>query len=698
MTILGRYLKHASIKNKLVMMHFIVTTTALTLVFLIMLVYIFFTFRQRMMDGMNVQASIIGNSSAAALQFGDAKAAREILAALDASRNTRIAVLYTADGRALADYRSARDMNRPVPPMPEHPGQWADWNVLTLAYDIRLNNQDIGRLYIEASPARLYHGLLLFALVTLIAGTLALTVARLLLKPLNRSITRPLYSLAKLMQQVSSEKNYTVRSSLNADDEIGALARGFNEMLAQIQRRDSELEAELAQRELAETQLEHLAHYDNVTHLPNRNFFNTHLLAAIDNALRSHTQTCLMFVDLDNFKIVNDTLGHHTGDLLLKEAAQRLCGIVKASGLVCRIGGDEFAIVLTNLHYPEEAEIIAEKAINALGQTFHLENNEIFVGASVGISLCPTHATDMASLLRNADTAMYHAKALGKNNYQHYSDDMEGRARRRFNMESSLRRALEAQELVVHYQPQVDVQSGRIVGFEALLRWQHPKMGMISPVEFIPLAEDTGLILPIGEWVLQTACHQARAWQDAFGGNFVMSVNLSGRQLKENNIIDKILHIVAVTGLPPHLLDLELTESTLMDKSDSTIGKMSALRQAGIQISIDDFGTGYSSMSYLKRFPISTLKIDRSFINDVPADSDDVAITQAIIAMAGTLKLDVIAEGVETQEQLEFLRRNGCHKAQGFLFSRALPAADAERLLSDPVLAPAYPPAPQAAS
>jgi diguanylate cyclase (GGDEF)-like protein len=679
--ILKRYLKHASIKNKLVTMHFIVTATALTLVFLIMLVYIFFSFRQRMVDDMQVQARIIANSSTAALQFGDTKTATEILASLESSGNTRLAVLYLPDGTPFSSYRSQRQAYIALPAMPAWLGLHTSWRSLQLMQDIKLNHQVIGKFHLEASPERLYYGLLLFSAVTLIAGVLALLIARMLLNPLNRSITKPLYSLTRLMHQVSVEKNYAVRSHLNADDEIGALARGFNDMLAKIQQRDSELGAELAQRELAENRLDYLAHYDHVTQLPNRNFFNQHLQAEIENALRTRTQTCLMFIDLDNFKIVNDTLGHHTGDLLLKEASQRLCGIVKSGGMVCRIGGDEFAVVLSNLHYLEEAEILAEKLINVLSQTFYLENNEIFVGASIGISLCPSHATDMPSLLRKADTAMYHAKGLGKNNYQHYCDEMEGQARRRFNMESSLRRALEAQELIVYYQPQIDIQSSRIIGFEALLRWQHPKMGMISPTEFIPLAEDSGLILPIGDWVLQNACHQAKAWQDAFGGDLTMSVNFSGRQLREAQMIDKIMHILAVTGLPASLLDIELTESSIMDNSEATIARMRSLRENGIQISIDDFGTGYSSMSYLKRFPISTLKIDRSFIQDIPDDSDDVAITQAIIALARSLKMEVIAEGVETPGQLEFLRAHGCHKAQGFLFSRALLAAEAEQLL-----------------
>jgi EAL domain-containing protein (putative c-di-GMP-specific phosphodiesterase class I) len=290
--------------------------------------------------------------------------------------------------------------------------------------------------------------------------------------------------------------------------------------------------------------------------------------------------------------------------------------------------------------------------------------------------MCPDHASDISNLLRNADTAMYRAKEHGKNCYRLYLPEMEGKAIKRFTLENSLRRAIDHDELVLHYQPQIDILSNRIVGFEALLRWQHPEMGMIPPSEFIPIAEESGLIISIGEWVLRTACLQAREWQTLVP-ELTMSVNLSARQLRQPDIVERVLHILEQTGMPAHLLDIELTESMLMDNMEETIHKTERMRTAGIRISIDDFGTGYSSMSYLKRFPITSLKIDRSFIQDIPTDADDMAITQAIIALGKSLQINLIAEGVETQEQLDFLRANFCAQAQGFLLSKPLNPEDA---------------------
>ncbi len=675
-------LKNAPIKAKLVTVNAIATIAALGMVLVLALAYDFFAFRQNMADEIRVQSTIIKDNSTAALVFGDVNAATEVLGALRAAPDIDSATIFLPDGSMFASYANPASKRDVSPVLPSPRGLAFHMQGFTLTEDILLNGRVVGHLYVEANAKRLYRSLLLFTAAIVAAIFLAMLFAQFLLKPLQHAIANPLDRLSQLMHRVSENKDYTLRSEHHdGDDEIGMLAREFNHMLARIHQHKAELETELELRREVEVRLEQLAHYDNTTQLPNRYYFNESLTRAISLSARTGKATGLMFIDLDNFKIVNDTLGHHNGDLLLKDAAQRIGNALRANDVVCRIGGDEFAVILEDLDTPSLAGTVAAKIIDVLSGSFLLEDKEVYIGASIGISVCPDDATDIATLLRSADAAMYHAKERGKNNYQYYNSALEARALKRLSLESGLRRALEFGELLLHYQPQIDVQTNRIVGFEALLRWQPPESGMISPVEFIPVAEETGMIVAIGEWVLRTACHQAKIWQDTIAPELTISVNLSGRQFREPEIVEHVLAIVDETGIEPHLLDLELTESTLMDNSDIVLNQMSRMREAGMLISIDDFGTGYSSLSYLKRFPISTLKIDRSFVQDIPDDSDDIAITQAIIAMGKNFGVMLVAEGVETQEQMDFLREQGCDRVQGFLFSRPVPAEVAEALL-----------------
>jgi len=681
-------LRNSSISTKLAAVNAAATVAALGVVLMLALGYEFFSFRQNMADDIRVQSIIIESNSTAALAFGDARAATEILGALRASQDIDHAVIFLPNGKPFATYINPVSGHREIPSLPPARGLVFQPGGVTLTEAIQLNGKVIGYLYVEANTHRLYRSLLLFTAAIFVAIMLAMLFAHILLKPLQRAIANPLDRLGSLMRRISENRDYSLRSEHEGGDEIGVLTQEFNDMLTQIHQHKADLESELERRLEAEKRLERLAHYDNITQLPNRHFFNDSLARAIALSGRTGKAVALMFIDLDNFKMVNDTLGHHVGDLLLKEAAQRIADALRTNDVVCRIGGDEFAVILENLDTPALSGNIAAKIIGVLAERFQLEDSEIYIGASIGISIYPDDASDISGLLRSADTAMYHAKGSGKNNYQYYNADLEARALRRLSLENGLRRALESGELLLHYQPQVDLASNRIVGFEALLRWQHPEMGLVSPVDFIPVAEETGMIVAIGEWVLRTACHQAKAWQDGIAPGLMMSVNLSGRQFHEPDIVERVLHIVEETGISPQLLDLELTESTLMDNSDAILTKMNRLRAAGMFISIDDFGTGYSSMSYLKRFPINTLKIDRSFVQDIPADSDDIAITQAIIAMGKNLGMMLIAEGVETREQMDFLRQHYCDKVQGFLFSRPLPAAEAEALLRQDAAVP----------
>ncbi|HUL12381.1 MAG TPA: EAL domain-containing protein [Methylococcaceae bacterium] len=677
MKINRRQFKNASIKTKLQVINLATTGLALFLVFCALLANEFFAYRQSVMDNLKVQAQMIGSNSTAAVVFRDKQTAQEILAALQAAPEIIRAIIYLPDGTPFAQF--------------EHPVPQASIALLSvleqtgLPYfplrlhfqeDIRFSAEKIASLYIEADMQGLYRTIARYAAITALAAAGALLTAFLMLQRLRDSITSPLSGLTQLMRRVSQDKDYSLRSEIDSRDEVGSLARCFNEMLEQIQSRDSSLSDELSERKRAEARLDTLAYYDTVTGLPNRHFFNERLVYTVAQAGAASGRTVLMFIDLDNFKIINDTLGHHVGDMLLSGVGERLTRTLRSKDVIFRIGGDEFAVILEDIADRDDVASIADKLVQTFAFPFLLEDHEVHISASLGVSVCPDDATDPYALLRHADTAMYYAKERGKNTYQFFQPAMRGKALQRLNMENSLRRALEKNEFILHYQPQLDLDSGQIIGAEALLRWLHPDLGTVGPSDFIPLAEETGLIVPLGEWALRTACAQAVAWQAEGLGPIAIAVNLSGRQFKDENLVENLLRIVREAGLDPGLLDLELTESTLMDGSLANMEKLTALRDAGIRFSIDDFGTGYSSMSYLKRFPLNTLKIDRSFVDGIPENHEDVAITTAIIALAQSLNMRVIAEGVETREQADFLKRKGCPHVQGHFFSRPLSAAE----------------------
>jgi diguanylate cyclase (GGDEF)-like protein/PAS domain S-box-containing protein len=432
-----------------------------------------------------------------------------------------------------------------------------------------------------------------------------------------------------------------------------------------------------------EERLYRLAHYDPLTSLPNRLLFQDRLQQAMAHATRNRRTVALMLLDLDRFKLINDTLGHDAGDKLLIDVSDRLTGCLRESDTVARLGGDEFTVVVPDLADAEGAAEVARKIIDALSVPFLIAGQEIFVTTSIGISLFPAHGDSVETLTKAADIAMYQAKEQGGNTFQFNRSKANAATAERFSLEHSLRRALDRHELEVFYQPQVDIESGRMTGMEALLRWRHPERGLVMPGEFIPVAEDTGLILPMGDWVLHTACAQNKAWQDAGLPPLKVSVNLSVRQLKQRTLAEKVAEVLDDTELDAQWLELELTESMVMQNAELAISLLRQLKSIGVGLAIDDFGTGYSSLSYLKRFPIDTLKIDRSFIADVHLNLDDAAISQAIIALAHSMQLKVIAEGVENSAHLDFLRSHQCCDAQGYFFSRPLPADAVTRLLQE---------------
>jgi diguanylate cyclase (GGDEF)-like protein/PAS domain S-box-containing protein len=419
----------------------------------------------------------------------------------------------------------------------------------------------------------------------------------------------------------------------------------------------------------SQEKLDHLAHHDPLTQLPNRLLFNDRLQHAIQRTTRDNEQLALLFIDLDRFKNVNDTLGHHIGDELLKQVAQALSDKLREGDTLARLGGDEFIVLLENVDGQYGASLVAEKLVGMFEQPFMVAGHELFVTCSVGISLFPADASDLNMLIRNADVAMYQAKARGRNGFRFYAPSMTGEGVERLRLETFLRRSIEKEEVFLNYQPQVEIDTGRLIGVEALVRWNHPELGLVPPIRFIPLAEDTGFINQLGKWVLYEACRQMVRWQEAGLEVPKIAVNLSAKQFERGSMVAVVRDILAETGLEPHRLQLEVTESLIMNTGDA-LAFINDLHAVGVSLAIDDFGTGYSSLAYLKQMPVQTLKIDRSFIKDISTDVNDEAIAIAIIQLGKSMNLSVIAEGVETDEQAAFLLRHGCNQAQGYFYSR----------------------------
>ena len=433
----------------------------------------------------------------------------------------------------------------------------------------------------------------------------------------------------------------------------------------------------------SEQQLAYLAHYDPLTRLANRTLLQTRLEHALEHAHRHATQLALLFLDLDRFKNINDSLGHPAGDELLLGISARIRARIREADTLARVGGDEFVILIEQLERPESAATLAHDLIDLIRQPFALEcGHTVYAGVIIGISLYPRDGLDATSLLKNADAAMYLVKESGRNTFRFYDESLTEAADERLAMEAGLRRALVTGEFLLHYQPQAACMDGAVLGVEALVRWQPPGEAMVSPARFIPIAEETGLIVPLGEWVLRTACVQARSWLDRGLPPMTVAVNLSPRQFHQPDLAMRVARILEETGLPPDRLELEITEGAIMEDSEHAVVILRGLKALGVSIAIDDFGTGYSSLAYLKRFAIDKLKIDQSFVHDIPTDRDSMAITASIIAMAKNLHLRVLAEGVEREDQLAFLQIHGCEACQGYLFNRPLPPADLERWLA----------------
>jgi len=537
-----------------------------------------------------------------------------------------------------------------------------------------------------------------YYLFTFIA--LGILFSLLMLWLLRILIIKRLERLDSDVAEISKNNELSRRVDESGKDELSSVSQEINHMLGiieaaqlklehrvqerthELQKTNIQLQQEIAERKSVEKELiihkEHLvrlAHYDHLTSLPNRVFFNEMLTKTLSHAKRHKKTLAILFIDLDRFKTINDALGHRMGDLVLKEIANRFSTVLRAGDILARLGGDEFIILLNDIDHPKYASPVAEKILQLCSAPIKIESHEFVLTTSIGICTFPNDGTSLEDLLKNADMAMYKAKRAGGGIFHYYTKEMNLEAHEHIKLEASLRKAITHNEFILYYQPKLNLVDGLIEGVEALIRWESPELGLISPAKFIPLAEETGLIMQIGEWALREACRTNKSWQDEGYQPITVAVNLSPKQFRHQDLDQLVATILADTGLAPEFLELEITETAVMDDVEKAIGRLQEIKSMGVQISIDDFGTGYTSISYLKQFPVSVLKIDQSFIKGIPDNQNDVAITTAVIALAHSLDIKVVAEGVETSEQLQYLADNNCDMVQGYFLSPPLPEA-----------------------
>ncbi len=632
------------------------------------------SFRQAALQETRAQAAMIASNINAVLVFQDERSAHDILAALGSQQDVAAAQLRDKLGQPFARYtRGGNNAALPAPPVLPNNADYAFTDCcIFIRREVTFSGNKVGTLEMWVEQSRLYSRRWELITFTLLIAALATLVTGIILAFFQRLLARPLVALMNAMQIVKKTRDYSLRVPVSSKDEVGQFTTGFNDMLAQIETQQRDLRTELAERTEAEHRLVHIAHHDSVTSLPNRHYFSRTLAQRLKNSLAAGQPLTVIFLDLDNFKYVNDTLGHHAGDVLLREVADRLLLNLRSGDVLCRIGGDEFAIIAEGVLDRPQTEHLAKKLIAKLNEVFHLFNEKIFIGTSIGIAIAPRDGDEPQVLLRNADAAMYHAKSQGKNNFQFYAEDMNQRFAERFKIESALRNALDSNEFFLQYQPQFDILSGRIIGIEALIRWRDRSGLLHTPDQFIPIAEEMGLDTSIGEWVIERACAQLRTWLDAGMPALPVAINVSGQQFSRRDMPALVANVLEKHAIPPALLGLEITESTLIQNPENCVRMLNELKKMGISIAIDDFGVGYSSLGYLRRFPLDKIKIDKSFIRDIPNNPDSVSICDAIIALASALKLEVLAEGVEHADQLHFLKARGCKQAQGFLWSAAV--------------------------
>ncbi len=674
---LKRWFADLPIRSKLLLMDLTAGSLAVVILAISVVGYAWMSNRQALVENSAAQAHAVAENLASALLFQDQATAKEILGEFRLSPEVSAAAIYGLDGNLFLHY-GAEDSVAALPArMAANYTHEFQGGRLHLAVPIEHKGQRYGSLLLLVDTGQMMHQIAAYVSGIIIAALLALLVGAGLIDVLNHFITGQLDRLTQVMQRISEDGDYSQRiTGVDSGDEIGFLARNFNAMLERIELHDKALGVELNERRRAEEQLYRLAHSDTLTQLPNRQFFTQYLDEALAQVAALGGSLALMFIDLDNFKATNDNFGHQTGDALLRLAATRLRQAIRGEDIVCRLGGDEFAVVIRNFRETVQVKVISEKIIASLSQPFQIDGKDLFVGASVGIALAPEHARDSNDLVRCADTAMYRAKADGKNRYALWQPELGENLSRRYQMEALLRKAMERRELEVVFQPVHNMADKSLAGMEALLRWHSRELGAVMPAEFIPVAEECGLINDIGIWVMDQACRHLADWRRGHPRLFV-AVNLSPRQFTDPKLADRIAAVIEAHGLPNNCVELEITESLVLDPSPTTLGNIARMRELGLPIALDDFGTGYSSLSYLGQFPISKIKIDRRFVASLGQDKNSTAIVNAIIGMGRSMGMQLHVEGIEGEAQLDWLRNAGCELGQGFHYSQPIGAAAA---------------------
>jgi diguanylate cyclase (GGDEF)-like protein len=662
--------------------------------------------QQVVTDNLATMASIIAANSTAAILFGDTAAARETLGFLESRDHIQAAAIYNTTGDEFATHtRAGMDVEFPEPDLlHENVLFWN--NYIELNLPIVYQGDTIGAVYLRSDITALHQRLAMFLRIVAVVLLSSLLITIVLSTRMSRVITDPLLRLSSIACQITTEKNYSLRVVGREKNELGDLIANFNAMLDEIQARDNaledhkhmleervwqrtrelkdanlELESAKEQAETVARRMKYHAHHDALTGLPNRTLLNDRISTELAHARRQQTILALLFLDLDRFKLINDSLGHATGDQLLRLISRRLSSCIRDEDTVARLGGDEFMVLLPRISGSADAGRIGRKIIDSLVEPVSCNGHELHITTSIGISVYPYDGRDAETLVKNADISMYRAKELGRNKVVYYTAEMNAGSRKQLALETNLRKAVENNELQLYYQPKVDINRNSIVGVEALLRWEHPGMGYISPLEFIPIAEDCGLINPIGEWVLHTAFADLGKWHAAGHGHITMAVNLSSSQLVRPGLEAIVEAALAASGTDPTMAELEITENVAMQNIDSAIATLTTLKQMGVRLAMDDFGTGYSSLGYLRRLPVDMVKIDQSFVSGIPESNEDTLIAQAIIAMVRSLNLSLVVEGIENARQLRFFRQQGCDIVQGYLFSEPVNAAEMLKIL-----------------
>ncbi len=628
------------------------------------------------------KATLIAANIASTLLFNDTVSANETLRTLKVDPSVLVAILFDERGNPFASYsqegHASQIENYELQPEGVYLGEF----FAEVFRPAMIQNSRVGTVYIRSDLRGYDEKIIDYSYIVLIIFLVSLVLAAFLTHQFQKIITKPIEKLAELVSQVSKDKDYSMRLHIQSHDEIGVLVRAFNGMLKTVEEHKAKLQNQTNDLEqlvrVRSEQLHKLAYYDSLTGLPNRSLLFQEIEKEISRCNRTNLSFALMFLDLDRFKMINDSLGHAVGDELLQEAARRLLDSVRKEDVVARIGGDEFVVMLVNIKSRVKVSSIAENIMMAFSYPFKLVLNStsLHVSVSIGVSVYPEHGHDVADLMRNADTSMYQTKAIAPGKYVFYEEAMNVATQRLLAVENQLRGAIKNNEFEIVYQPQVKLTDSRMVGVEALLRWSNPQLGIVTPAEFIPMAEELGLIDEIGVWVVERVSEQCRAWKDKRYAPCRISVNISASQLVSINLVEHLKDMLETYQIDSHDIEIEITEDVFLDKSDRNIAQLIELKNLDMRIAIDDFGTGYSSLSYLQNFPCDVLKLDGSFVKKIGQNKNTENLVTATIILAHSLGLEMIAECVETKAQLDFLKNAGCDIVQGYYYSKPLSVAE----------------------